>query len=56
MAVNGAVNFKLLCVLSTKGPPAKIKINDGKNVNHVTSMAAKAPAKNKLSGPKTAFT
>ena len=31
MAVNGAVNFKSLCVLSTIGPPAKIKINDGKN-------------------------
>ena len=40
IAVRGAVNFKSFWVLSTKGPPAKMKINDGKKVNHVTSVAA----------------
>ena len=54
MAVRGAVNFKSLWVLSTKGPPAKMNMNEGKNVNHVTSVAANAPARNKLSGPSRA--
>ena len=35
---------------------AKMKMNDGKNVNHVTKHAANAPAANKLSGPSSALT
>ena len=56
MAVRGAVKRKLPWVDSMIGAPIRINKKDGKKVNHVTSMAAKAPAKNKLSGPKTAFT
>ena len=33
IAVKGAVNLRSSCVDSTKGPPAKIKINDGLKIN-----------------------
>ena len=55
MAVSGAVKFTLPWVDSTSGPPAKMKMNDGKNVNHVTSVAASAPARNTASGPSRAL-
>ena len=55
MATKGAVNFKSFLVLSTNGPPAKMNMNEGKNVNHVTKVAANAPDQNKLSDPNTAL-
>lgn len=43
IAVSGAVNVISLCVVSIKGPPAKINRNDGRKVNQVTIIAARAP-------------
>lgn len=45
MAVRGAVNPTLLWVVSIKGPPVRIKMKEGKKVNHVTRQAATVPAK-----------
>ena len=55
MAVNGAVKFTLPWVDSTSGQPARMKMNEGRKVNQVTSVAAKAPARNNVSGPNAAL-
>ena len=54
-AVNGAVNPTLLWVVSINGPPARIKINEGKKVNHVTRHAAAMPPSSTSSTPNTAL-
>ena len=54
-AVSGAVNFRSPWVESTSGPPARMKMNDGRDVNHVTSIAASAPLRNSASGPAIAL-
>src|SRR5712671_2775335 len=41
MPVSGALNFRLPCVVSTKGAPMKMKMNEGRNVKYV---AVSAPA------------
>ena len=55
MAASGAVKWSLPCVDSTNGPPARMKMKDGKKVNQVTSSAASAAPWNKASGPSTSF-
>ena len=52
-AASGAVSLRLPRVDSTHGPPARMKINDGKNVNQVATQAASAAPKNSASGPST---
>ena len=54
-AAKGAVSLRLPRVDSTQGPPAKIKTNDGKNVNQVATHAPSAAPKNRASGPITAL-
>src|SRR5450755_4886394 len=54
MPVSGAVSRKLPCVDSMKGPPSRMKKNDGRKVKKVTTAAAAAPERNKASLPKMA--
>ena len=54
MAVSGAVNCRFLRVDSMKGPPARMKMNEGKKVNQVTTVAASAPAQNTAPSPSSA--
>ena len=56
IAVSGAVNWISLWVDSISGPPAKMKMNEGKKVNQVTRQAAMAPARNSASGPNNCLT
>ena len=55
MAVSGAVNCSLPWVDSISGPPAKTKMNEGKKVNQVTTVAASAAPQNSACGPSTAW-
>ena len=55
IADRGAVNPSLPCVASTTGPPAKMKMNEGRKVKKVTTVAANAPPRNRASGPDTSF-
>ena len=50
MAVSGAVNFRLPCVVSTSGPRSRMKMNEGRKVNQVTRLAATAPAMKSFGG------
>ena len=51
IALRGAVNPSLPFVDSMIGPPARIKMNDGRKVKNVTIHAARAPPKKRASGP-----
>ena len=56
LAVSGAVNLRSSWVASTSGPPARMKMKEGRKVNQVTSVAATAPPSNRASGPQTCLT
>src|SRR5215831_20120347 len=53
--VSGAVNLRSPCVVSTSGPPSRMKTNDGRKVKKVTTVAAVAPAANNASEPNNAL-
>ncbi|MCY1561954.1 hypothetical protein D9M68_992810 [compost metagenome] len=53
IADSGAVKPSLPCVASMAGPPARMKMNEGRKVKKVTTVAASAPPRNSESGPST---
>ena len=55
MPVSGAVNRSWPCVVSTSGPPARMKKKLGRNVKNVATQAPAMPASASDSGPKTIF-
>ncbi len=50
MPVSGAVNLSWPCVVSTSGPPAKMKRNDGRNVKNVATHAPAMPGEHQRIG------
>src|SRR5687767_4991448 len=55
IAVSGATSRASSRELSTSGPPAKMKRNDGRKVKKVATHAPMAAAANKASGPSVAL-
>ena len=55
MAVSGAVNLSWPCVDSMTGPPARMKMKDGRKVKKVTTQAATVPARKRASAPKSCW-